>query len=83
MSFEKDLVRGFEDGDFILSIDLCLNFLPDLRFVLEQNPEMNIPLCYYDYKIKPQKLCQQTQKLHTKQRGPCFTCGSEIKTCKR
>lgn len=36
---EINLVGGLQDGDFIFSIDLCLNLLPDLCLVLEQNPE--------------------------------------------
>lgn len=39
MSVQKNLVGGFQDGDFILSVDLGLDLLPDLRLVLEENPE--------------------------------------------
>lgn len=36
---EMNLVGGLQDGDFIFSINLCLNLLPDLSLVLEQNSE--------------------------------------------
>lgn len=39
INMEMNLVGGLQDGDFIFSIDLCLNLLPDLSLVLEQNSE--------------------------------------------
>lgn len=36
---QRNLVGGFQEGNFILSVDLCLDLLPDVGLVLEQNPE--------------------------------------------
>lgn len=36
---QKNLIGGFQDGNFVLSVDLSFNLLPDPSLVLEQNPE--------------------------------------------
>lgn len=36
---KRNLVGGFQDGDFVLRVDLCLDLLPDLRLVLEHDSE--------------------------------------------
>lgn len=67
-----NLVGGFQDGDFILSIDLCLNLLPDLRFVLEQNPEDGQTHCRVSTNTNGCDRTKQTPK------NRCYT-GSEVK----
>lgn len=39
MDLQKNLVGGFQEGNFVLSVDLRLDLLPDVCLVLEQNPE--------------------------------------------
>lgn len=40
MELQRNLVGGLQDGHFVLCVDLGLNLFPDIRLVLEQNPEV-------------------------------------------
>lgn len=70
---KRNLVGGFEDGDFVLSVDLGLDLLPDLSLVLEKNPENQ-----KETEMRPQQITSQLRQTDVLLQSPTEAFSSVI-----